>query len=120
MCGFLRPPFSATPKASTYCDQFVTSVGSLTGPDGANPTNAAIAVPTPSIGLGPLLTSSTYTPGDRYSAIFDAPSVSSARHGTDASLLAHLLTHSGRCRTNRSEPETPRSGRSCRREARST
>src|SRR5215471_8617416 len=69
MCGVFRPPFCATPNVSTYCDQFVTSVALLTGPAGAKPTNAAIAVPTPSIGRGPLLTSSIYTPGDKYSAM---------------------------------------------------
>src|SRR5581483_1000542 len=38
----------------------------LTGPPGARPTNAATAVPTPSMGFFPLVTSSTYTPGVRY------------------------------------------------------
>src|SRR5262245_54242401 len=69
MCGFPRPPFSPAPNLSTYCAQFVTRTGVLAGPAGANPTNAAMAVPTPSIGRVPLGTSSTYTPGDRYSGI---------------------------------------------------
>ena len=58
MCGFLRPPFSSAPNVSTYCDQLVTSTGVLVGPAGAKPTKAAIAVPTPSIGRVPVLTSS--------------------------------------------------------------
>src|ERR1700709_477643 len=41
-------------------------IGSLTGPPGARPTNAAIDVLTPSIGLDVDGTSSTYTPGVRY------------------------------------------------------
>jgi hypothetical protein len=41
----------------TYCDQLVISTGLLAGPAGAKPTNAAIAVPTPSIGRVPVLTS---------------------------------------------------------------
>ena len=39
--------------------QFVTSVGVLAGPRAARPTNAATAVPTPSIGREPASTSST-------------------------------------------------------------
>src|SRR5215510_3440247 len=74
MWGSLRPPFLAKPNVSTYCDQFVMSSGLFTGPAGANPTKAAMAVPTPSIGLGPVFTSSIYTPGDRYSAMIEAPS----------------------------------------------
>src|SRR5215467_698878 len=73
MCADLRPPLLATPNVSTYCDQLVTSVALLTGPAGAKPTKAAIAVPTPSIGRGPLLTSSIYTPGDKYSAMMVTP-----------------------------------------------
>jgi hypothetical protein len=57
MCGLRGPPLSAAPKVSTYCDQFVTSVGVLAGPSGAKPTKAATAVPTPSIGRVPLSTS---------------------------------------------------------------
>ena len=41
------------------CVQLVTSVGSLIGPLSAKPTNAATAVPTPSIGFEPEETSST-------------------------------------------------------------
>src|SRR5262245_12606108 len=65
-----------SPNFSTYCLQLVIKVGSLTGPLGAMPTNAATAVPTPSIGLDPLGISSTYTPGDRYVGI------ASSRSGT--------------------------------------
>src|SRR6185369_16724687 len=39
------------------------------GPRSVVPRNAAVLVPTPSIGLMPLGTSSTYTPGARYSGI---------------------------------------------------
>jgi hypothetical protein len=39
--------------------QFVISVGWLSGPRAAKPTNAATAVPTPSIGRDPASTSST-------------------------------------------------------------
>src|SRR5215469_8536428 len=46
--------------------QLEMRIGTLTGPPGASPTNAATAVPTPSIGFFPLETSSTYTPGVRY------------------------------------------------------
>src|SRR2546421_12276626 len=42
------------------------SAGSSSGARAVNPTNAATAVPTPSMGLDPRSTSSTYTPGDRY------------------------------------------------------
>jgi hypothetical protein len=49
----------------TYCPQFVTFVGWLYGPSAVMPMNAAVAVPTPSIGREPAWTSSTYTPGDR-------------------------------------------------------
>src|ERR1700749_1626719 len=45
--------------------QLEMRIGTLTGPPGASPTNAATAVPTPSIGFFPLDTSSTYTPGVR-------------------------------------------------------
>ncbi len=48
-----------SPNFSTYCRQFVISVGWFGGPFGAMPMNAAMAVPTPSIGLVPELTSST-------------------------------------------------------------
>src|SRR5215831_17562904 len=71
MCG-LRRPFSSAPKVSTYCDQLVINVGVLAGPAGAKPTNAAIAVPTPSMGRVPLATSLMYTPGVRYSGIRDS------------------------------------------------
>ncbi len=46
------------PKVFTNWVQLVTSTGSLNGPEAANPTNAATAVPTPSIGLDPEDTSS--------------------------------------------------------------
>jgi hypothetical protein len=46
------------PKFWVNWVQFVTSVGSLTGPFSAKPTNAATAVPTPSIGFDPEETSS--------------------------------------------------------------
>ncbi len=54
------------PKVRVYWSQPVTSVGVWNGPLAANPTNAATAVPTPSIGRAPDCTSSTYTPGVRY------------------------------------------------------
>ena len=69
MWAFRRPPSSRLPNVSTYWPQFVISVGVFAGPAGANPTKAAIAVPTPSMGRAPVLTSSMYTPGDRYSGI---------------------------------------------------
>src|ERR1700759_3289713 len=46
--------------------QLEIRIGTLMGPPGASPTNAATAVPTPSMGFFPLVTSSTYTPGVRY------------------------------------------------------
>ena len=46
------------PKLETNCVQFVTRIGVFTGPASANPTNAATAVPTPSIGFEPEDTSS--------------------------------------------------------------
>ena len=55
--------FCASPKIVANCVQFEIRVGRLTGPPGARPTNAAIDVPTPSIGLFADGTSSTYTPG---------------------------------------------------------
>src|SRR5690349_22185395 len=58
-----------SPKVCVNCPQLETSVGVLNGPDAANPTKAATAVPTPSIGREPDSTSSTYTPGDRYVGI---------------------------------------------------
>src|SRR3954453_13731738 len=54
------------PKLLTNWVQFVTRIGVLTGPVSANPTNAATAVPTPSIGFEPEDTSSMKTPGDKY------------------------------------------------------
>ena len=51
-------------------EKFVTSCGRpSTGPLSANPINPAVLVPTPSIGFEPESNSSTYTPGDKYSAI---------------------------------------------------
>ena len=62
----MNGPFSgfwASPKIVANCVQFAIRVGRFTGPPGARPTNAAIDVPTPSIGLFAEGTSSTYTPG---------------------------------------------------------
>ena len=47
------------PKLSVNWVQFVTSVGLLNSPFRANPTKAATAVATPSIGFEPESTSST-------------------------------------------------------------
>jgi hypothetical protein len=48
----------------------VTSCGTPpTGPRSAIPMNPAVLVPTPSMGFPPDSNSSTYTPGDKYSAI---------------------------------------------------
>src|SRR6266568_947093 len=55
-----------SPNVDVNCVQLVTSIGSFNGPFAANPTNAATAVPTASIGLDPEETSSMYTPGERY------------------------------------------------------
>ena len=46
------------PKFVTNWVQFVTRIGVFTGPVSAKPTNAATAVPTPSIGFEPEDTSS--------------------------------------------------------------
>ena len=54
-----------SPNPSTNWVQFVTRVAVFTGPFWVSPTKAATAVPTPAMGLLPLSTSSTYTPGDR-------------------------------------------------------
>src|SRR5262245_8026941 len=43
-------------------------MGTLTGPRSVTPITPAVLVLTPSIGLLPVSTSSTYTPGARYSA----------------------------------------------------
>ena len=43
--------FCGSPKIFANCVQFEIRIGRLTGPPGARPTNAAIDVPTPSIGL---------------------------------------------------------------------
>ena len=62
----MNGPFSGSrgsPKMRANCVQFEIRIGRLTGPPGARPTNAAIDVPTPSIGLFCEGTSSTYTPG---------------------------------------------------------
>ena len=48
-----------SPNVDVNWLQFVTSVGVLAGPRAARPTNAATAVPTPSIGRDPASTSST-------------------------------------------------------------
>src|SRR5918998_269304 len=58
--------FTGSPKIFANWVQFAIRIGVLTGPPGASPTNAATAVPTPSIGLFAEGTSSTYTPGVRY------------------------------------------------------
>src|SRR5207247_9131204 len=58
--------FRASAKIFANCVQFEIRIGVLTGPPGASPTNAATAVPTPSIGLFADGISSTYTPGVRY------------------------------------------------------
>ena len=58
--------FTGSPKIFANCVQFEIRIGVLTGPPGASPTNAATAVPTPSIGLFAEGISSTYTPGVRY------------------------------------------------------
>ena len=50
---------SGSPKIVENCVQFEIRIGVLTGPPGARPTNAAIEVPTPSIGLLDDGTSST-------------------------------------------------------------
>ncbi len=47
------------PNAPVNWLQFVTSVGVWNGPSAAMPTNAATAVPTPSIGRDPASRSST-------------------------------------------------------------
>jgi hypothetical protein len=54
-----------SPKIFANCVQFEIRIGVFTGPPGASPTNAAIDVPTPSIGFEVDGTSSTYTPGVR-------------------------------------------------------
>src|SRR4029079_1244579 len=54
-----------SPKIFANCVQVEIRIGVLTGPPGARPTNAAIDVPTPSIGFEVEGTSSTYTPGVR-------------------------------------------------------
>ena len=62
----MKGPFSGfwvSPKIVANWVQFAIRVGLLIGPPGARPTNAAIDVPTPSIGLFAEGTSSTYTPG---------------------------------------------------------
>ncbi len=48
-----------SPKVEVNWFQFVTRVGAFAGPRAASPTNAATAVPTPSIGREPASTSST-------------------------------------------------------------
>src|SRR4051794_29905448 len=55
-----------SPKLLTNCPQFAKRTGLFSGPVSARPTNAATAVPTPSMGRDPLSTSSTKTPGERY------------------------------------------------------
>src|SRR5918998_5833026 len=55
-----------SPKSFANWVQFEMRIGVFTGPPGARPTNAAIDVLTPSIGLDVDGTASTYTPGVRY------------------------------------------------------
>src|SRR5262249_48142461 len=63
-----------SPKVRVYCAQLVISTASLVGPTDDSPMNAAVEVPTASMGFVPRSTSSMYTPGDRYDvAIFTAP-----------------------------------------------
>jgi hypothetical protein len=47
----------------------VTKMGTFTGPRSATPTIPEVLVLTPSIGLEPVSTSSTYTPGAKYSGM---------------------------------------------------
>ncbi len=56
---------TGSPKILANCVQLEIRIGVLIGPPGARPTNAATAVPTPSIGLLAEGISSTYTPGVR-------------------------------------------------------
>src|SRR5438128_5685656 len=55
-----------SPKVRVYCAQLVISTASLVGPTDDSPMNAAVEVPTASMGFEPRSTSSMYTPGDRY------------------------------------------------------
>ena len=58
----MKGPLSGSlgsPKIFANCVQFEIRIGVFTGPPGARPTNAAIDVPTPSIGLEADGTSST-------------------------------------------------------------
>src|SRR5205823_7710509 len=54
-----------SPKVRVYCAQLVTRTASLVGPTDDSPMNAAVDVPTASMGFEPRSTSSIYTPGDR-------------------------------------------------------
>ena len=58
MNGPLSGSFGS-PKIFANCVQFEIRIGVFTGPPGARPTNAAIDVPTPSIGFEADGTSST-------------------------------------------------------------
>src|SRR6266852_8188208 len=55
-----------SPKVRVNCAQLVTSTASFDGPTDDSPMNAAVEVPTASMGFEPRSTSSIYTPGDRY------------------------------------------------------
>src|SRR4051812_8178961 len=55
-----------SPNVRVYCAQLVISTASLVGPTDDSPMNAAVEVPTASMGFEPRSTSSMYTPGDRY------------------------------------------------------
>src|SRR5256885_5669338 len=61
--------------------KLVSSSGSpLTGPKSAGPTKPAVLVLTPSIDFDRKLTSSTYTPGAKYSGIGSPPSEKWRKH----------------------------------------
>src|SRR5258706_14745324 len=61
--------------------KLVSSSGSpLTGPKSAGPTKPAVLVLTPSIDFDRKLTSSTYTPGAKYSGIGSPPSKKWRKH----------------------------------------
>src|SRR5438270_13221904 len=55
-----------SPNVRVYCAQLVISTASFVGPTDDSPMNAAVEVPTASMGFEPRSTSSMYTPGDRY------------------------------------------------------
>src|SRR5712671_5781144 len=60
-----------SPNVRVYCAQLVISTASLVGPTDDSPMNAAVEVPTASMGFEPRSTSSIYTPGDRYDVAMD-------------------------------------------------